>query len=515
MPPSTPPGRPLTPPPSTIQDESGFSAPLDIEHVSNFLSSAPNATIAIGLEGLVTQDAVDSAVESALIAVDIAFIPRDNEAPFTPLALSHGSWLPEEPPVPCSMDSWLRSVMPETHPMPKTSYAMSQFLQQNQAMSFKHASASGSLSASVAGTPEPGATSKASMTTKGGRTKSVTSLAGHLVGLESDRSSILNSPDLLKKQEDRLRDELQVRRQQAQAAAQLEAEDAAEKARIAQLAKDLRGKDYSYDHKGQVTVLEGPGKESKDQELPYRLTLPQPPEIEAQVGGRGSPTRMRKINPSPTPNPAKGSRASQAAEKERKLAADYKESKPTSQPSALETMKPNAGVMLRQGGQSKAGPVGTRSIDGVTKDELARMKVRQAMSTPLDNSSLLPTGPKSFTLSKPQLTTPKAALPSDDTFSSGLIASFADAPSAFLDATVKASVPKPAISKNNLSSMDTINAMLLNSSDWGSSGGVGAASSGAPMMTPIQAKVPPLTKIMPRDRLPPVALTASGKMSKI
>ena len=510
MPPAAPSSRPLSASLSASQEESGFSAPLGVESIIECLSSnVQNA--GLGLEGLVSQDAIDAAVESALIAVDIAFVPRDNEAPITPVALSHGSWLPEEPPIPSSMDSWLRSVMPETHPLPKTSYAMSQFLQQNQpGMSFKRSSAaSGSLNTFVAATSEPGLASKASVKSKGGRTKSATSLAGQA---EIDRNAMLNSPDLIKKQEDRLREELLVRRMQAQAAAKLEAEDAAEKARIFQLAKDLRGKEYSYDHKGQVTVLEGSGRESKDQELAYRLTLPQPLDGETQVGGRVSPAKMRKSNPGVTQSAPKGTRASQAAEKERRLAADYKESKPTSQPSALETMKPNAGVMLRQGGQSKAGPAGLRSMDGVTKDELARMKVRQAISPPENNVGAPPSAAqKSFTLSKPQSVAAKVA-PTSEVAPSGLIASFADAPSALLDATVKISESKPALSKN-LSSIDSINAMLLNASDWGQGGGVGATTSGSAMQPAI--KVPPLAKIMPRDRLPPVALTASGKMSKV
>lgn len=44
----------------------------------------------------------------------------------------------------------------------------------------------------------------------------------------------------------------QVRRAQAAIAKVLEAKDAAEKERLKQLSKDLKGRDYSYDHKGEV-----------------------------------------------------------------------------------------------------------------------------------------------------------------------------------------------------------------------------------------------------------------------
>ena len=511
MPPSTPPGRPASAIPSssgTTQDEPGFLAPLDVDNIKSFLLEvAPTTQTA--LEGLISQDAIDASIESALICIDIAYVPRDIEAPFTTVAVSNGSWLQEEPPVPCTMDSWLRSVMPETHPMPKTSYAMSQFLQQqNQGASFKRGSVTSESvkSASLAGSPEPGSPSKTPLTSKGGRTRPAVSGAGNM---QTERSSILASPDV-KKQEDRLRDELLVRRHQAQAAADLEAEDAAQKARIVQLSKDLRGKEYSYDHKGQVTVLENLGKEGKDQELAYRLTLPQPSDHEVAGGGRVSPTKMRKNIPSPTPNAPKGTRASQAAEKERKLATDYKESKPTSQPSALETLRPNAGVMLRQGGQSKAGPAGARALEGVSKDELARMKAKQATAAPPElTSNLQPPAAKSFTFSSPLTATPTFTYESPP---SGLVGSLADAPSAFFGATLKptsASEANAAMLSKNVSSIDTINSMLLNAPDWGSGGGVGVTSVGSSMQP---VKIPPVAK-MQRDRLPPVTLGTSGKIT--
>ena len=45
----------------------------------------------------------------------------------------------------------------------------------------------------------------------------------------------------------------QVRRAQAAIAKGLEAKDAAEKERLQQLSKDLKGRDYTYDHKGEVS----------------------------------------------------------------------------------------------------------------------------------------------------------------------------------------------------------------------------------------------------------------------
>lgn len=55
--------------------------------------------------------------------------------------------------------------------------------------------------------------------------------------------------------ESRLRKELEYRRQQQMAAAQSAARDADERSRLVSIAKELRGKDFAYDHKGEVVVL--------------------------------------------------------------------------------------------------------------------------------------------------------------------------------------------------------------------------------------------------------------------
>lgn len=54
-------------------------------------------------------------------------------------------------------------------------------------------------------------------------------------------------------------EELEIRRAQVAVAREMEAKDAAERERLASLQKQLKGRDYGYDHKGQVRVCGGGG----------------------------------------------------------------------------------------------------------------------------------------------------------------------------------------------------------------------------------------------------------------
>lgn len=73
-------------------------------------------------------DAVDSALEAALVAVDVLYVSREEQG-VTQVSLLHGSWEPEAPPPPCAMDTWLRAAIPESA-QPKQSYALDKFLSQ-------------------------------------------------------------------------------------------------------------------------------------------------------------------------------------------------------------------------------------------------------------------------------------------------------------------------------------------------------------------------------------------------
>ena len=73
--------------------------------------------------------AVNAAVEAAMIAVDMLYVERDDNA-VTSTSMANSSWAVEPLPEPCTMDSWLRAAIPETESVSPPSYAMDQYLRQ-------------------------------------------------------------------------------------------------------------------------------------------------------------------------------------------------------------------------------------------------------------------------------------------------------------------------------------------------------------------------------------------------
>ena len=73
--------------------------------------------------------AVNASVEAALIAVDMLYVERDDNA-VTSTSKANASWAVEPLPETCTMDSWLRAAIPETESVSPPSYAMDQFLRQ-------------------------------------------------------------------------------------------------------------------------------------------------------------------------------------------------------------------------------------------------------------------------------------------------------------------------------------------------------------------------------------------------
>jgi hypothetical protein len=177
---------------------------------------------------------VDNALESCLLAIDMILLERDANS-ITSVSIENGSWEAEMAPVPCDMDAWLRAAIPENATgtsRTSNSFALAQFLKQPSV---------GRKSASS----RPSSAKKPS--------------ASHVSPVKSPTSStppsipqrVIPSPEQ-RKREDRLREELKIRRAQAAKAKELEAKDTAERERLVNFAKGLRGRDYSYDHKGQV-----------------------------------------------------------------------------------------------------------------------------------------------------------------------------------------------------------------------------------------------------------------------
>ncbi|GAX82834.1 hypothetical protein CEUSTIGMA_g10260.t1 [Chlamydomonas eustigma] len=287
-----------------------------------------------------TNAAIGNALESCLLGIDMILLERDAD-PITSVSIENGSWEAEMAPVPCDMDTWLRAAIPEnaaSTSRPANSFAMAQFLQQpsvsrksapSRPNSAKKPAASSPVKSSATATPP------------------------------SVPQRVIPSPEQ-RKREDRLREEIKIRRAQAAKAKELEAKDAAEKERLVSFAKGLKGRDYSYDHKGQVVVLSEPGHGGlQPNNASYRLPSLED-SLEAESSGTHSQGRaganLVRKSAGNAGSTKKGSGRGADQTKERKLVSNYRETASKSQPPAMETLKPMQGVTLRQGGLSKSGP---------------------------------------------------------------------------------------------------------------------------------------------------------------
>lgn len=231
--------------------------------LNDILSKADEQINFVETRKQVLNNAVDSAIEAALTCIDMLYVARDDDA-VTHVSLANGSWEPEPEPVPCDVDTWLRAAIPEqTHP--KASYMLSEFLKQQ-----------GSTQRS------PSMRHSESRRPKGpGESQTPSSHSSPRTASPKRKPSPQRKPMLTPEQqaaEDRLREELEIRKQQAAVAASLDAKDAEAKARLQTLSRELKGKDYAYDHQGRVVPLAQVGGDKAAHLQPgidYRVKTPE------------------------------------------------------------------------------------------------------------------------------------------------------------------------------------------------------------------------------------------------
>ena len=161
------------------------------------------------------------------------FMERDDNT-VTDTSTINSSWAVEPLPETCSMDTWLRAAIPESQ-QESTPYALEQFLrlQSPARPGAQHLRASTNSRRSTPtqqnsreGSPYPGQ--------KGTRPVKAQ------LGPEAHAA------------ESRLREELAIRKSQAEKARELEAKDVSDKAKLLDMQRELKGREYTYDHKGQV-----------------------------------------------------------------------------------------------------------------------------------------------------------------------------------------------------------------------------------------------------------------------
>mmetsp|Transcript_7395 Transcript_7395/g.18818 ORF Transcript_7395/g.18818 Transcript_7395/m.18818 type:complete len:451 (-) Transcript_7395:684-2036(-) len=286
---------------------------LIVERVNAHLEAAE-------LQGKVVGYAVREAVKDALAVVDMTFVERESSATRGASVAedTRGSWEPDDEPVPAAVDAWARGAVPARRRQrtPAQDAKAQTKQQQVGALQQRNNSRIGSFSIKSGGENKKLAPSK-----------------------ELPKPKVMKvklTPEAAER-EQRLREEIDSRRA-VQELQRLQIEkDKEEFFQLEVLQKELKGKEYGYDHKGQVVVL----NKLDPERLPaFAVGLKVSVSSENQDGFEDD-----------------GAKKNDIGVKSKKLnAVDYIEQEKSGQPRVMDTMQVAMGVTLREGGGAKAGP---------------------------------------------------------------------------------------------------------------------------------------------------------------
>ncbi|QDZ18169.1 hypothetical protein HOP50_01g06720 [Chloropicon primus] len=282
----------------------------------------------------VVRKSVEENLSACLDAVDLNFVSRaDNESQRQSLVSE-----PEQVHSPASIDTWARGVLcvkyqPKQKTQGKSSRQLSATPVKKQTL--REQTSTGDLGA-----------------LKGARTGRESLKTSRLVPIV-DRS---NRKKLTQKQvelEQRLRDELEARKNAQEVLRQAEANDVEEKKRLQALQQELRGKEYGYDQSGQVVVL---NRLDPDRLPPSSVSLKfrfsdksKPDELAGGAAmGLANGKRQGEVSPLKKQNGVSNKLAKPVPEFVKKAQRGL--------PSMMESMKIVSGVTIREGDLVKAGP---------------------------------------------------------------------------------------------------------------------------------------------------------------
>lgn len=313
---------------------------LIVERVNSHLEAAE-------LQGKVVGYAVHEAVKDALAVVDMTFVERESSAVQGTLVTedTRGSWEPDDEPVPGPVDAWARGAV-KARTRQKTP------AQEVAKSTLPHKQATGTMlqrnTSRIGG---------ASIKSLGDNKKSTVAVSTRELPKPKVMRAKLSREAA--EREQRLKEEIESRRAvQEMQRLQLE-KDKEELRQLENLQKELRGKDYGYDHKGQVVVL----NKLDPERLPafavgLRVNVfEQQDSFEDEIGDRAKNNKSlggRKLNE-----------------------VDFIEQEKSGQPSVMETMQVAMGVTLREGGGAKAGPPLMASKQNMSRKDFMNLVGRQ------------------------------------------------------------------------------------------------------------------------------------------
>lgn len=316
---------------------------------------------------------LDACLATCLTVVDMQFMPREDN-PVSAVSQRHNSWEAEEPPQPCSVDSWLRAAIPDIpapQPGDALSFSMQAYLKSSQSMGSRNGSPQRGES-SGATTPK-GRASVPDSPLRGARagSRSINKVANGKNGQTSEEALL----------EGQLRAELNQRKAAAELSRALAVKDAEERARIATLRKELKGRDYGYDHKGAVVPLSDFDPDRTPLESlsgpAYAVKLPPPPDAPRSPSPKRTAKPQGSTSGSGSADTASMTPAEKRKAQERALLNDFKKAPSKTQPSSMDIMAPCTGVTLRQGSSAKSGPQMAPDAQGMTPEAFKRYVAKQ------------------------------------------------------------------------------------------------------------------------------------------
>ena len=303
---------------------------LIVERVNAHLEAAE-------LQGKVTGYAVREAVKDALAVVDMTFLERESFAMrgVTATESTVGSWEPDDDFTPGPNDAWARGTV-------KARRRQRTATNENATSSARH---------TIGGVEKHiNRISRASNTIGAVEKQNRKSLAATMpLPKPKPRKSKLTGEAA--EREQRLRDEIETRKAMQKLQRLQLQKDQEDLKQLEVLQKSLRGREYTYDHNGQVVFVNKPNTEK----LPaygagLRVNVP---ETSGGLQTHGKYKRFANVGSS------------------KLMETDFIEKEKSSQPSALEVMQMAKGVTLREGGGAKAGPpVGSSKQNMSRKDFL-------------------------------------------------------------------------------------------------------------------------------------------------
>mmetsp|Transcript_705 Transcript_705/g.1249 ORF Transcript_705/g.1249 Transcript_705/m.1249 type:complete len:538 (-) Transcript_705:98-1711(-) len=289
------------------------------------------------IQSLVPTFTIDRLVNDALAVVDLAFLPREdrhNEA--AEKGDIGDEWRIDQEPEPAPIDRWARGAVPvrsRTAILP--GYPQDERLARPGSQPRSSRESLRPRRTSTASEPEP--PPKKMPTTFTFSKPAAMQKAQTLSTAEAERDA-------------RLRAELEARRALEELQRQQVLADEEEVRKLQHFQKDLRGQDYSYDHKGKLLVLNKMDPEKLPQYIigPVVKLQKTPEELEAEA--LLDPKNKKKLEAEKKDKTKKKKKPTKTAP------IEYLREETSAQPSLMESMVVKMGVTLKENGGTKPGP---------------------------------------------------------------------------------------------------------------------------------------------------------------